>query len=512
MSSSKKSIIGLSLIRMIRLFASLVTIILSAKFFGASIERDLWILALTAVNFVHAALWGPINETFRAKFIFIREAEGEEMALKKARSLFLFTNLVTVIGFAVFMLFHFQTAILIAPGNSGSELVELDFMLQILAPSLLLTQITFLLSSILNAYETFYIPEFTGLVSSLFNIVFFLLLVPHIGIYSLAVAHYLGLVLLFVMLVLQIIRQRIPFFKRPFTLSMSEVKPYLLFALPFFVPYFFSQINGISEKSISTLLGAGSISIIDYSRKFIDIPMSVLYSVLNTIMIPTLSQKFMSNDMEGFKKEFLSTFQLGTLFLGLFVSVMVIGATDIIDFAYNLGTMDADALHTISQLSIMYGFSAVTIFCFSILGFSLISLQKNKTYAGFATYSQVIIITLNILFFKQLNVYIFPVSLILAYAFSSLILGYQFQRIVGSIAKSTFRYLSFILILSGIGYLAKNYFTHIITSIPLLVLGLKSIFLCLMALSLIFLLQLEERFIILHAINRVKVILLKVIK
>jgi putative peptidoglycan lipid II flippase len=497
---------------MIRLLASLVTIILSAKYFGASIERDLWILALTAVNFVHAALWGPINETFRAKFIFLREAEGEHAALKKARSLFVFTNLVTAIGFALFMLFHFQTASLIAPGNTGSELVELDFMLQILAPSLLLMQITFLLSSILNAYESFYIPEFTGLISSLCNIFFFLILVPHIGIYSLAIAHYIGLILLFAMLVFQIIKQRIPFFKKPFTLDIEDVKPYILFALPFFIPYFFSQINGISEKSISTLMGAGSISIIDYSRKFIDIPMSVLYSVLNTIMIPTLSQKFMKQDMTGFKKEFLSTFQLGLLFLGLFVSVMVIGSTDIIDFAYNLGTIDTLTLRTISELSIMYGFSAVMIFCFSILGFSLISLQMNKTYAGFATYSQIIIITLNILLYKRLNVYIFPVSLILAYAFSSIILGYKFQRIVGSISKPIIKYFSFIVLLSIIGYLSKNQFTYIPSDVPLLKLGLKSIFLGFMAFILIFLLRLEERAMIINVMKKTKSVLLKMIK
>lgn len=493
LSSSKSSIIGLSVLRVLRLVVSLVTIALSAKYFGASIERDLWILALASVNFVQSALWGPINETFRAKFIFLKETEGEEAALKKARSLFIFTIAVTAVAFALFMVFHYPTAKIVAPGNSSSELIQLDFMLQILAPSLLLTQITFLLSSILNAYNVFYIPEVTGVVSSIFNIIFFIVLVPHIGIYSLAVSYYLGLVILVGMLIYQIQKEQIPFFKKPFFLKLRDIKPYILFALPFYVPYFFSQLNGVSEKSVATLIGVGSISIVDYSRKFIDIPMGVLYSVLNTIMIPVLSQRFTQNDIPGFRKEFMSVFQLGLIFMGLFVSLLVIGASDIIDFAYNLGKMNTESLATISDLSVYYGFSALTIFCFSILGFSLISLQQNKIYALCSTVAHVIIIFLNLVFYKQLGVYIFPISLIIAYTLNSLFLLVKYQQLVGPIWKTSLKYLLFILVISILGYIGKQYIFRPLEYPALVLLMGKSIFLLTGAATILFIMGLEEK-------------------
>jgi putative peptidoglycan lipid II flippase len=510
LSSSKSSIIGLSALRMIRLVVSLATIALSAKYFGASVERDLWILALASVNFVQSALWGPINETFRAKFIFLREEEGEMTALKRARSLFLFTNLVTIIGFGIFMIFHYPTSQLVAPGNSGKELAQLDFMLQILGPSLLLTQITFLLSSILNAYGTFYIPEITGFISSLFNILFFIILVPHIGIYSLAVSYYLGLIMLLGMLVYQIHRQQIPFFRKPFTLTLSDVKPYLIFALPFFIPYFFSQLNGVSEKSIATLIGVGSISIVDYARKFIDIPMGVLYSVLNTIMIPVLSQQFTKNDIPGFRKEFKSTFQLGLMFMGVFVSILLIGSGNIIDFAYNLGKMNTDSLDTISSLSVYYGFSALTIFCFSILGFSLISLQQNKIYALCSTIAHVIIIAINMTMYKKFGVYIFPVSLIIAYTLNSLILLIKLQKIVGSVWISLMRYILFIAIISLIGYFAGTQLFIDLDYPSLAILALKILSLLVVALLLTFFMKLEERVYFISYIAKAKIVVKKI--
>jgi putative peptidoglycan lipid II flippase len=505
MSSSKSSVLGLSTVRMVRLVVSLATIAISAKFFGTSIERDLWILAITAINFIQASLWGPINETFRAKFIFIKEEEGEYNALKKAKSLFLFTILVTIFVLSIYIFFHYKSATLIALGNSEAEQIKLDFILQILAPSLLLTQITLLLSSILNAYGIFYMPEITGLIASLLNIFIFYFLVSKIGIYSLAVAHYASLVILLGMLIFQIRKQQIPFFERPFTLNFRDVKPFILFASPFFIAYFFAQLNGISEKSIASLMGTGKISIIDYARKFIDIPMGVLYSVLNTIMIPILTTKFMNKDLDGFKKEFSGIFQLGILILGVFFSILIMGSSEIVNIAYNLGKIDAESLKLISHLSIIYGFSTIMIFCFSILGLSLVSLQKNKTYAIVATAAHIIIIILNIAFFKQFDIYIFPLSLSLAYTISAITLMIKFHNEVGALPTKLIKYLCFIIILSTVNYLGKVYLFSYINTFDLILLFMKSLFILSTTMVLIFGLKMDERLIILSALSKIKI-------
>ena len=44
-------------------------------------EKDMWVLVTTFLLTVGTAIWGPINETFRAKFVFIKEQEGEAKAI-----------------------------------------------------------------------------------------------------------------------------------------------------------------------------------------------------------------------------------------------------------------------------------------------------------------------------------------------------------------------------------------------------------------------------------------------
>ncbi len=72
----KKITSYLFVLRLFRMSLSMISLILSAKFFGVSMEKDMWVLVTTFLLTVGTAIWGPINETFRAKFVFIRARGG----------------------------------------------------------------------------------------------------------------------------------------------------------------------------------------------------------------------------------------------------------------------------------------------------------------------------------------------------------------------------------------------------------------------------------------------------
>jgi putative peptidoglycan lipid II flippase len=67
------------LLRGFRLALGILNLTISAKYFGITQERDAWLLALNSIVVFDMAIWGPINETFRARFLFIKEEEGERM-------------------------------------------------------------------------------------------------------------------------------------------------------------------------------------------------------------------------------------------------------------------------------------------------------------------------------------------------------------------------------------------------------------------------------------------------
>ena len=83
----KKVSIYLFGLRLIRTAVSIITVSLSAKYFGIGMERDVWLLVLAFITTINLAVWGPINETFRTKFIFLREKAGEVEAFRRTASL-----------------------------------------------------------------------------------------------------------------------------------------------------------------------------------------------------------------------------------------------------------------------------------------------------------------------------------------------------------------------------------------------------------------------------------------
>src|SRR5690606_32795496 len=104
----------LFILRFVKLAFSVVGLSLAAKYFGVSMDRDMWLIALNCVVVVNLAVWGPINETFRAKFVLLRGEHGEEWVLTRTRALLAITLLVAVLLVAVMVVFPYRIAELLA--------------------------------------------------------------------------------------------------------------------------------------------------------------------------------------------------------------------------------------------------------------------------------------------------------------------------------------------------------------------------------------------------------------
>ncbi|HKG08902.1 MAG TPA: lipid II flippase MurJ [Pedobacter sp.] len=466
-----------------------MTLSLSAKYFGVSIQRDVWLLAFNCIVVLDLAIWGPLNETFRAKFIFFREENGEDEALKRARSVLIFTNVITVVIVAFLILMPELLAGFIAPGLKGAELAFLLFMIQVIAPSFLFNQIGQILISILNAYNSIYIPEISGFISGIINLAMIILLAPVIGIYALACSYYLGLLLLIVLLVIQVKKMKINLFSQMTAVKLSDAMPFVLFALPFFLPYFAGQIANIVEKSIASTMGTGVVSVLDYARKFSDILLGVLSSVLTTILVPALSVRFAQKDHTGFFQEFRQMYQGGLLLLAGITAMFTACPGAFVAILYGQGSINTATLTQISTLTTLYSWSAVAVFLYAIIGMSLIASKKGKIYALYGIVAQLVMVALNLLFYKKLGTYIFPLSLLAAH-FMAVILIFSHLPQRKSLALITLKYLLLLVLVTTLLYGINVSFIKL--SSPFLsLLANGSLFLFLM-LSLIFVFRLDE--------------------
>jgi len=469
------------LFRIIRLAAALYNISLAAQYFGLSLQRDIWLLALNGIIVFDLLIWGPLNETFRAKFLFIKTEQGEDFALSRTKSLFVFTTAISIFVVGLLLLFPDVLAKFLAPSYSGSSLQSLLSMIRILAPIFLFTQTTKLLISILNAYGSFIIPEISGLISQVLTTILLILLTPHIGILSLVVSYYASITLLLALLCIQLSRLGVTLLNKSFTFSFDAVKPFILYSLPFFIPYFAGQASQLVEKALASS-SVGAVSIIDYSRKFSDIPLEVMVGIIVTMLVPVLSQHFVENRKQDFFREFKNMYQFGLLLLICLSAMLISCPAAFVKILYHKGMSDVE-MKTVSHMTMLYVCSAIPVFLYQIYGAALIAAKRGSEYAYCGLAAQLIMITINLVFYKQFGIFTLPISLFISHAICAGIMALRFP-VKNSLGKVTIRYFALLLSINtlvfflsqSIIYVGNPYFSILLHFVLLLSLLFPAIF------------------------------------
>lgn len=487
----KKKSSLLFLFRISKLFIGIISLSLSAKYYGVSFEKDSWLLAISVIIFLDLAIWGAINETFRSKFIFIRGEFGEEEALNKTKSLLFFTLIFSILTVVFILLFPKFFAQIIAPTYTGNHLDSLIKMIFLAAPILLINQLTAIGTSILNANESFFIPEISGFATAILNLLILVLLAPVIGIHALVISYYVGGLLLFALIYIQIFKLKIKIFSDYSSIKFSDFKMFILFALPFFFPYFLGQFSGVIEKTLVSSIGVGYVSILDYSRKFSDIIQGVLTSVLLTIVVPLLSTNFIEKKIKEFEYNFLQIYQLVLLFLTFVVALFTSSSGSVVAFFLDKGTISKPALLEISNLMVLYIWGTLAVFIYILFGMALLSVGSIKKYAFWGIVAQILSIVLVLLFIKIVGVYIFPIALFISHLFSGCIMYSQFPYKSKQFYKITLKYIVVLLITSLLLYFRSRVLYNVIN--PVLSIVVNSLIILFLILFMVPIFKLEEK-------------------
>jgi len=408
----KKITSYLFVLRLFRMSLSMISLILSAKFFGVSMEKDMWVLVTTFLLTVGTAIWGPINETFRAKFVFIKEQEGEAKAIMSTLSLVVCIVLITIIlSLIIVLLRNLLATWLSATSVAGEGLHLFSLLLVLMLPTLLINQLSSIGISILNAYNIYYLPEVIGVISSVVNVAIIFFLAPCFGIFSLAVSQYIALILLLLGVSYYLWRLRLFHWSDLSSVRLHGFGVFLLFALPFFFPYFVGQCNAFVEKWLAGSLGEGVISSLDYARQFTVVLQGVISSVLTTVMVPLLAKAYAQHDMEQYQRIFRENLIVCFGILALAVPIMVGAATPLCNFFFLHGKISSEALSVITILTRAYGFAFIGVLLYMVVGYALLASDKGKRYAFWGIVMQLIILGMNLALIHILGIYVFPFTL-----------------------------------------------------------------------------------------------------
>lgn len=284
----------------------LVRDIVFARFFGATIVMDAFIVANRIPNMLRRFFAeGAFSQGFvpvMARYKENREhGEAREFVDAVAGTLGLVLFIVTLVGVIAAPLL----VLIVAPGFVGED-GRFDLataMLRFTFPYLLFVSLTAFAAGILNTYGRFAAPAFTPVILNVVLIACALWLAPQLDEPGMALAY--GV---FLAGIAQLLFQ-IPFLAKIHAIPRPRWRPRHdgvrrvgTLMLPAIFGSSVAQINVLVGGIIASLLGVGKISYLYFSDRLMEFPLGLFGIALATVMLPTLSRQAASDSMEEFSR------------------------------------------------------------------------------------------------------------------------------------------------------------------------------------------------------------------
>jgi len=394
---SKKKYLLLILFRATGLILSVASVLITARYFGASQDRDFFVIAMSVVAILPMLVYGSLTEVFRSKFVHIRETLGTEKAVDSARGVILW---ILAMSAAIILLGEFfaeEIAAFFMGGRDSASFPLLVTLIRATLPIIFLSQLSTFWIQALNCFNVFFIPEIFGLISSAINVALVVLLFDKAGVFSLVISNYTSAILLFAILVF-ILRKHAPGIIGLRAGGVGgEIKQYFAAALPFMFVYWAGQLSVIAEKKLSATFGIGNISLLDYAQKLLSVPQGVVFGIAASILSPALAKHHANNNAADFMDELWSFYKFAAIVFAPCVFCMLFLPTNIGGILF-ASKISAPEIRTFSVTVMIYGFGLLGIINHIIFTQALIAQSRGVVVSAIAIANQVMILVCNVTF------------------------------------------------------------------------------------------------------------------
>lgn len=405
----------LASLRFVKLSLTVVVLMVYARAFGIGFQMDSWVFASGVVASVGLALWGPVNEIVRSRFVRQVTDMGEDGARRSATSLLVFTSIASVLVCVVLFVGAPKIVEILytASEPAASALVQQLFFLML--PSIVIGQALSLGTAYMNCYGVIYVPEYLGIATAVLNLTCVLVLTPLLGIYSLVCGYYLGATASLVV-ILRFLWSR--GFLRGIAgarVVFRDARAVILFGAPLFLAYGAGQLNGLLEKYLASLMGAGVLSSINYAAQIKSTLQAALTSVMFSLIVPQLTHAASQRGGDVFKRLLAESQRLAMVFL-LIVLPFVFGTADALAaILFGKGSTSASALQEIALLIRLYIAALVPVVLYLVYGVALLAQQKGRAYAALGVAAQLLSALICVALFQKLGPTVFPIALLLSH-------------------------------------------------------------------------------------------------
>lgn len=377
--------------------------IVVARQFGAGDAMDAFLVAYILPNFAASLIAGSFSAAFMPTYIKVREREGAEAAQRLFSStmtvtialLLAFTVLLAAIG--PFLL-H-----LLGSSFGPSKLALTRDLFYLLLPTLIISGIAAVWTSVLNAGERFALAAFLPALPSIGSMILVIALAKHIGIYATAAGTLTGITTQAAMLGWSLKRHRVSLrWERPvFDEHTREVARQYA---PMIAGALIMGVSPLVDQAMAAMLGKGAVSQLSYGTRVVTIVTSVVTMGLGTAVLPYFSKMTALEDWAAIRHTLKTYIKLIALTTIPFTFLLVILSEPIVRLLYQRGAFTPADTVVVTRVQIML-LLQIPFYSLGILAVRLISaLKANRLLMYGAVISVVVNAALNYIFMIRMGV------------------------------------------------------------------------------------------------------------
>lgn len=378
----------------------LIREVLLAQKYGTGYISDSFILSLNIPNVIISAVAAAILTNYIPLFSKA-EKESEERAAKFNGNLLIIFFIISTILILLFMAFTKPIVKIFAVGFDDTGLTYLVNISRIT----IFCMYFIILAHIFKGYLE-YRGKFLG--TALYGILMNVGMILGIVFSStekyqiLGLGVLLGYILAFIALFILSRKNR---FTVKFNLNLKDdyLKELVVLTIPILLNDVVWQINGIVDKSISSTIGAGYISAINYSHYIVDMVTSVFATSVVTVFFPNVIKLFNEKGIKAVKEKTNSILKL-IVFISIPATVLIsVYSKAIVRLLFYRGAFDENSLQITSVAVSVYALAIVFVSMKTILFKVFYALQDTKSPTKSAIISILLNIVLSLILVKPLG-------------------------------------------------------------------------------------------------------------
>ncbi|WP_338470680.1 murein biosynthesis integral membrane protein MurJ [Niallia sp. XMNu-256] len=392
-----------------------------AAYFGASEKADVFFVA----NMIPTLLYTVIGITIYSGIIpiYMEEKEKNQVEADKKMSVlgtlfFMFALFLTVVAF----IFAQPLVKLVAPGFSEEQLKLTSLLTRIMLPSICFFALTTIATGVLNSHKRFISPALTGTAQNIVIILSTVILAEQYGVVGLSIGVLLGAAFQFIIQVPSLSKYNIRF-NFAFKQEKGKIKETLILFYPIIISSLAVQMNGVTDRIISSGLEEGSVSALNYANKLMQLPLSVLLAPLITVLYPSIVESAIQN-----MRRFIEVVIKGArsiIYISIpFVIVMIICGQELIRLAFERGAFDRSATIQTTHVFVLYSLGLIFLALRDYLMNCLYALKAMKVSMYSSLFMTLIYIVLSFVFSRFMEVSGIALAMTVASLLQAILLFY----------------------------------------------------------------------------------------